>query len=532
MQPDIVPQVLRQKANINIWTFMDKSVLAELETRRREAQESRPEALAKLHALGKLSARERVAALLDPGSFVEMGVHGRSGHQALRDRTPADGIVVGHGTIDGRVVYVAADDAVVMGGTRGRVGEIKVSRVRAAALAHRAPFIALMEAGAARAQETFGAMAAGVGSRFGDHFRMSGRVPQVAAALGSAFGGPSFTAAQSDFVTLARGTGFLGMSGPLVVKVGTGEVVTSDEIGGAEVSSEVTGLADHIGETEHESLSAIRTFLSFLPSHCDELPPVAAPRPAALDTPEGRDRIRALIPDVGRQAYDMRKVLALIVDAGEVFQVRPRYGGNLITAFGRIQGEPVGFVASNPLVRGGILDEKTARKARKFIELCDAFHVPLVFMTDAPGFLVGPAIERQGMVSLAGRLLNVVYAASVPKITIVARKAIGLAYLALCGRVMNPDTLVAWPTAHFDVMGPEAGVELMHGKDIAAAEDPVQRRAEIMQKLKTESSAYEAAAMGLIDDVIDPGETRDVIIRSLAKVKAARTPGFKHRIDP
>lgn len=512
---------------------MDKLLLDDLEARRERVRTTaRPEAVEKLHALGKLTARERVGLLLDPGSFVEMGIHGRSSHKDLRDRTPADGIVVGHGTIEGRTVYVAADDFTVLGGTRGRVGEIKVSRVRAAALAHRAPFIALMEAGAARVQETFGAMAAGVGLRFGDHFRMSGRVPQVAAILGPAFGGPSFTASQSDFVTIVRGTGTMGMSGPLVVRVGTGETVTADEIGGAEVSSEVTGQADHVGDTEGESLLAIRQFLSFLPGHCGELPPVAPARGAAVDTPEGRTKIRALIPEARRQAYDMRKVLALIVDGGELFHWRARYGANLVTAFGRIEGQPVGFVASNPQVRGGILDDKTAKKARKFVELCDAFHVPLVFVTDSPGFLVGPTIERQGMVALAGRLLNAVYAASVPKITIVARKAIGLAYLALCGRAMNPDTIVAWPTAHFDVMGPEAGVELVHGKNIAAAADPAARRAEIMHKLEAESSAYEAAAMGLIDDVIDPGETRDVIIRSLAKVSASRDAGFKHRIDP
>ncbi len=512
---------------------MDKALLDDLARRREAAQHgAKPGAVEKLHALGKLTARERIDVLLDPDSFVEMGVLGRSSHPDLKDRTPADGIVVGHGTIDGRVVYVASDDATVAGGTRGRTGEVKVSRVRAAALAHRAPFIALMEAGAARVQETFGAMAAGMGARFGDHFRMSGQVPQVAAAVGAAFGGPSFTAAQSDFVTIARGTGFLGMSGPLVVKVGTGETVTSDEIGGAEMSSEVTGNADHVGDTERDCLLAIRQFLSYLPSHSGELPPVAAPRPAALDTPEGREKIRALIPDASRQAYDMRKVLALIVDGGELFHCRARYGANLITAFGRIEGQPVGFVASNPQVRGGILDDKTARKARRFVELCDAFHVPLVFVIDAPGFLVGPAIEKQGMVSLAGRMLNAVCAASVPKITIVARKAIGLAYIALCGRVMNPDTLVAWPTAHFDVMGPEAGVELVHGKAIAAAADPVARRAEIMDKLKAESSAYEAAALGLVDDVIDPGETRDVIVRTLRKVAGSRQAGFKHRIDP
>lgn len=512
---------------------MDKKHLAALHERREAARAApRPDALAKIREQGKLTARERIDVLLDAGSFVELGVLGRSGHPDLRDRTPADGLITGHGTIDGRVVYVAADDVTVLGGTRGRVGEIKLSRVRQAALANRRPFIALMEAGAARVQESYGAMAAGMGARFGEHFRMSGRVPQVAAAMGGAFGGPSFTAAQSDFVTIVEKSGFMGMSGPLVVKVGIREMVTSEDIGGAQTSAAVTGQADHVGANDTESLKAIRSFLSFLPGHCDELPPVAPARPAALDTPEGRERIRALIPDASRQAYDVRKVLALIVDAGELFHYRPLYGPNLVTALGRMAGQPVGFIASNPQARAGILDEKSAIKARKFVDLCDAFHIPLVTMIDAPGFLVGPEIERQRMVSLAARLLTSMCAASVPLCTIVMRKAIGLAYIALGGRVMNPDTIVAWPTAHFDVMGPEAAVELMHGKAIAAAADPVAKRVEIMARLEHESSAWEAAAMGLIDDVIDPAETRDVILATLHKTAAARTAGFRHRIDP
>lgn len=512
---------------------MDKTSIDDLNTRRAAVRAAtRAEATARLHSLGKSTARERIALLLDEGSFVEIGMHAHSPHPDLRERTPADGIVTGHGTIDGRIVYVAADDATVLGGTRGRVGEIKIARVRAAALAHRKPFIALMEAGAARVQESFGAMAANMGARFGDHFRLSGRVPQVAAIMGPAFGGPSFTAAQSDFTTLVRGTGFMGMSGPLVVKVGIGEEVTSDALGGADVSAALTGQADHVGETEADTLQSIRAFLSYLPSHCDELPPVSPARAAALDTPEGRDKLRAMIPSAGRQAYDMRKVLAMIADAGELFHYRPRYGPNLVTALGRVRGEPVGFVASNPMARGGVMDEKTAQKARKFIDLCDAFHIPLIFICDTPGFLVGPEIEKHRMVTLAARLLNTVCATSVPKITIVARKAIGLAYLAMCGRVMHPDTLVAWPTAHFDVMGPEAGVELVHGREIANAADPAQRKAQILSKLEAESSAYEAAAQGWIDDVIDPAETRDVIIQSLAKTAAARQPAFKHRIDP
>ena len=512
---------------------MDQQHIDELERRHRAIQDATtPAVVERLHALGKLTARERIALLLDVDSFVEMGRLAHSGHPDLSDRTPADGVVTGHGTIEGRLVYLAADDASVLGGTRGRVGELKIARVRAAALAHKAPFIALMEAGASRVQESFGAMAAGMGARFGDHFRMSGRVPQVAAVLGPAFGGPSFTAAQSDFTTLARGTGFIGMSGPLVVKVGIKEDVTSEAIGGADVSATVTGQTDHVGDTEGECLDSIRQFLSYLPSHCDALPPRVASRAAAVDDAEGRRRLRELVPDSGRQAYDMRRVLALIVDAGELFFYRAKYGASLVTAFARIDGRSVGFVASNPAVRGGVLDEKAVHKVRKFIDLCDAFHVPLVFLCDAPGFLVGPEIEKARMVTLAARLLNTVLAVTVPKVTIIVRKAIGLSYIALGGRVLDPDTIVAWPTAHFDVMGPEAAVQIVHGKEIANAADPERRRAEIMERVAKQSSAYEAAALGLIDDVIDPADTRAVIGAALRKTDAANVPRFKHRIDP
>ncbi len=512
---------------------MDDKLLVNLEERRKSIRSSAgPEVLAKVHSKGKLSARERIDALLDSGSFVEMGLHGHSAHPQLRERTPADGLVAGHGTINGRIVYVASDDCTVLGGTRGRVGELKSARVRAAALAHRAPFIALMEAGAARVQEVFGAIAAGVGQRFVEHYRLSGHVPQVAVVLGAAFGGPSFTAAQSDFVTIARNTGFMGMSGPVVVKVGIGEDISSEALGGADICETVTGQVDHVGQTELETLQAVRDYLSYMPSSCWELPPAVPSRAAAVDSPEGREKLRKLIPEADRQAYDMRKVLALIVDDGTLFHYRPRYGSSLITAFARIEGHVVGFIASNPIARGGVLDEKSAQKARKFVELCDAFHIPLAFIVDAPGFLVGPSIEKERMVSLAARLLNAVCAASVPKVSIVARKAIGLAYLALCGRTMNPDTIVAWPTAHFDVMGPEAAIQLVHGRAIAAAEDPAAHKDVIMRKLREQSSAYEAAGMGLIDDVIDPAETRMVIAQMLKKTAAARVAGFKHRIDP
>ncbi len=512
---------------------MDKAMLDELAARREAGRAlGSPAALEKLKAAGKLNARERLDVLLDAGSFEEIGVLGRSQVAALRERTPADGLVAGWGTIDGRQVYVTSEDVSVLAGTRGRVAEAKTARIRELASQHRKPFIALMEAGAGRFQEINGAGAAIVGNRFREHFRLSGRVPQVAAIMGACFGGPSFTAAQSDFVPIVRGTAFFGMSGPPVVKVGIGEVATAEELGGADKVARETGQVDFVAGGDAECLQAIRAWLSYFPSNCDELPPVVAPRPAPVESEEGRARVAQMVSDNPRRAYNMRELIQQFVDGGELFAYRGDYGRNLITAWARMKGQTVGFVANNPMHLAGALDFKGATKARRFIDLCDAFHVPLVFLTDCPGFLVGTEVEKTQMVSLASRVLNTLTAASVPKVTVVLRKAIGLAYIAMGGRTMNPDAIVAWPTGRFDVMGPAAGVELVHGKEIAKAPDPEARRAEILERMDAEAHAYLAAERGFIDDVIHPAETRDVILSVLERARGSARPGFKHRIDP
>lgn len=511
---------------------MDRATEEELEERRQAARQmGGPKAIEQLRKAGKLTARERIDALVDPGSFEEVGILARSQHGGLRDRTPADGLVTGSGRIDGRIVYVASEDATVLAGTRGRVAEAKVARMRELALTHKKPFIAIQEAGAGRFQESNGAVAAGMGVRFREHFALSGVVPQVAALMGACFGGPSFTAVQSDFVTITK-TGFMGMSGPAVVRVGIGLEASAEEIGGAERVAIERGLADHLGESDRDSIAAIRQVLSYFPSSSDELPPRREPRPAPVDTEEGQREIVALVSDNHRRAYDMRKLLRLIVDDGELTPYKPLYGPNLLTAWGRIEGRPVGIVANQPMQLAGALDQKAAIKARRFIDVCDAFHIPLVSLVDCPGFLVGPDIEDQRMVVLASQLLNAIVGASVPKVTVVLRKAIGLAYIALGGRSTLPDRIVAWPTARFDVMGTAAGVELVHGKEIARAEDPAAKRAEILKSVEAQSSAYLAAEMALIDDVIHPAETRRVIAHALDCAEGRLVPGFKRRIMP
>ncbi len=512
---------------------MDDDNLGDLESRRRAARAMGGEkSVAKIHDRGKLTARERLALLLDPDSFVEIGMLAHSQHEPLKDRTPADGMLAGSGKVDGRTVYVTADDGTVLAGTRGRVAEVKNKRVRDLALKHEKPFIALMEAGAARVQETYGATAAGLGYRFGDHLKMSGRVPQVGAAVGPCFGGPSFTAAQSDFVSIVEGTGFLGMSGPPVVKVGIGLDTTSEEIGGGKMSAVETGQAGYLAESEAECMASIREFLSYLPSSCNEAPPRATPRPAPVDSEAGCEAVAKLVPENHRRAYDMHKLIALLVDDGDYFELKRDHARSVITAFARMDGYSVGIIANQPLRQAGTIDDKGSAKVRQFVDLCDAFHIPLVSLMDCPGFLVGPEIERQRMVSLTGRLLNSIFDASVPLVTIVLRKAIGLAYIALGGRAVNPDLLVAWPTARFDVMGPEAGIELVHGREIANAPDPELARDEIRGRIEEESSAYAAAGMGLIDDVIAPAETRACILDALERCRRSQTFGWKHRIDP
>lgn len=512
---------------------MHDQTIAELDARRRRARQmGSAKGHEKLAAAGKLDARARLDLLLDADSFVEIGILARSQHPELGERTPADGLIAGHGLIDGRRVYVTSEDATVLGGTRGRVAEAKTARIRELALRHKAPFIALMEAGAGRFQESNGAVAAAAGNRFREHFRLSGRVPQIAAIMGGCFGGPSFTAMQSDFVTMVKNTGFMGMSGPKVVRIGIGQDVTPEEIGGAQMSARVTGQVDHVGENDEACLRAIREFLSYLPGNCDELPPRSVGEPAAVDSDEGRQEITRLVPENGRRAYSMERLVKLIVDGGHLFHYRQPYGLNLITAWARMDGRSVGILANNPMKLAGALDDKAARKARKFVDICNAFHIPLIFLSDCPGFIVGPEIEKQRMVSLASRLLNSGIAAEVPKVTIVIRKAIGLAYLAMGGKTMGPDAIVAWPGSEFDVMGTAAGVELVHGREIEAADDPLAARKAHLDRARQQAAGYRAAEAALIDDIIHPAETRQLILDVLDRAASSQQAGFVHRVDP
>lgn len=511
---------------------MEDSRIEELAARRHEARKmGGPARVQKVRAAGKLPVRERLDILFDPDSFEEIGLLAHSQHPGLEKRTPADGVVTGCGQIEGRRVFVMADDPSVLAGTRGRVAEEKLIRIRSLALREKLPLVMLNEAGAARVQETNGAYSAGLGGGFEQHFQLSGVVPQISVHMGASFGGPSFVGSMCDYVAMVKGTGFMGMSGPPIVKVGIGVEHTLDEIGGADMAMRATGQVDYLGADEADALKSVRRYLSYLPSNCHQLPPSAPVRAAPCESEPGAASLRKLVPEGHRQAYSMRRLLQLIVDEDSLFELHEGYGRNLITALARIDGQPVGLVANNPAQRAGVLDEKAAIKARRFVDICDAFHIPLAFFCDTPGFLVGPEIEKQRMVSLCGRLMMSLISATVPKIQIVVRKAVGMAYIAMCGRACRPNAIVAWPTAFFDVMGPEAGVMLAHEKEIMAAPDPETRKREILKDFEVAASAYATAGLGLIDDVIAPQETRGLIARTIRRAHGGG-PGFRRRIEP
>lgn len=504
---------------------------AELRRRRKEASAmGAPARLQSNRAAGRLSARERIEALLDAGSFVEMGMLARSGKIALRDKTPAEGVVTGSGLIDGRPVFVIADDSTVMAGSRGVVGEAKVSRIRSLALRERVPIIMLAEASAARIQEAQGAVSAGLGAAFHEHILLSGQVPQVSVMLGACFGGPSFIAAQCDVVIQVEG-GHMGMVAPALIKLGVGEDCTADQIGGTEISGGVTGQAHVIAADDREAMAFVRRYLSYMPSSSSAPPPSVPPRQALCETEDGRCELLALVPANPRIAYDSTRLLELIVDEGSLLILHRTYGRSLVTALARMGGRTVGILASNPRFKAGVIDDHAAIKARRFIDFCDAFHIPLVFFTDTPGFLVGTDLEKRRMVSLCARLIGSVFSATVPKVTVVLRKAVGMAYIAMGGRATQPGAILAWPGATFDVMGPEVGLMISHGQEIRESDDPTAVKADLLGKLKDNASAFATAELDLIDDVIAPVETRDRILAALGRCGGNATFGFKHRID-
>jgi acetyl-CoA carboxylase carboxyltransferase component len=492
------------------------------------------EKIALQHERGKLTARERIDLLVDPGTFVEIGIHGgpHFSQRAMEGReAPADGVITGWGDIDGRTCCIAAYDFTVMAGSMGMTGELKVSRLREMATGKRMPLVWLLDSAGARIQEAAGSLFAGSGHLFREEVTMSGVVPLVAAMLGPCAAGTAYIPGLADFVPMVVGQGAMALAGPHLTKAVTGEDISMEDLGGARVHCRISGVGDLEVKDDRECIEVVKRYLSFFPANCEERPPIRG-----TDDPDDRmsERLLDIVPESARHPYDMYEVIGEIVDDGEILDIKPKFAKTIITCLARFGGQPVGIVANQPRQLGGILENDSADKAARFINLCDAFNIPLVFLQDVPGFMVGSKVERAGIIRHGAKMLYAVSRATVPKITVVVRKAYGAGYYVMCGKAYEPDLIVAWPTAEISVMGPEGAVNIIGRSAIEASDDPERTREEMLAQIKKSIDPYIAARNDMVDDVIDPRETRPTIIRGLrmAANKRIARPHKKHGVMP
>lgn len=504
---------------------MLRPLAAELEERRAAARlGGGEEKIARQHEAGKLTARERIALLTD--DFTELGIHARP-HFSQRamdgKHAPADGVITGWGHVDGRPVAIVAYDFTVMAGSMGMTGEIKVARVRELALTKRIPIVWLLDSAGARIQEAVGSLFAGTGHLFREEAIMSGVVPQVAALMGPCAAGTAYIPGLADFVPMVSGRGSMALAGPHLVRAAIGEDVTQEELGGARVHCRKSGVGDLEVADDEECVARIKEYLSFFPSHCEQAPPKVE---SADPVDRMEDALLDVLPDSNRKPYDMYDVIKLIVDDGRWLDLKPKWARTIITCLARMGGRPVGIVASQPRHLGGILDNDSADKAARFVQLCDAFGIPLVFLVDVPGFMVGTKVEQAGIIRHGAKMLHAVASATVPKITVVLRKAYGAGYYVMNGRAYEPDLIVAWPSAEISVMGAEGAAEILF-RDAP-------NKAEMVETYRGLIDVYIAAGNGMVDDVIDPRETRPTVIKALqlAEGKKIERPYRKRGVIP
>ncbi|MGH2913157.1 MAG: acyl-CoA carboxylase subunit beta [Solirubrobacteraceae bacterium] len=493
-----------------------------------------PDKIDRQHEKGALTARERIALLVDEGTFVELGIHGKP-HTSQRAmdgvEAPADGVITGYGKVDGRLTAVCAYDFTVMAGSMGMTGEFKVTRLRELALTKRIPFVWLLDSAGARVQEAAGAMFAGSGHLFREEVIMSGVIPQVAALMGPCAAGTAYIPGLADFVPMVKGRGSMALAGPHLVRAAVGEDVTQEELGGSRIHCRKSGVGDMEVTSDEECIERIKQYLSFMPQNCEAKVPI---RPVADPIERADEELLDVLPESNRKPYDMYEVIRRIVDDGEIFDMKGQWAKTIITCFARFGGRPAGIVANQPKQLGGILDNDSADKAARFVNLCNAFGIPLVFIQDVPGFMVGTKVEAEGIIRHGAKMLYAVANATVPKLTVITRKAYGAGYYVMCGRAYEPDLIVAWPSAEISVMGAEGVVEIAFRKAVDAAEDPAAKKAELIESFKKMFDVYIAAGNDLVDDVIDPRETRATICRGLelAEGKKIERPWKKSGVVP
>jgi acetyl-CoA carboxylase carboxyltransferase component len=516
---------------------MDELV-KDLEARRQKIRQmGGPDKVDKQHSRGKLTARERFAAFFDDGVFFEVGMHGRPmGLMGSSDEVPADAVVCGFGKVDGRMVCAAAYDFTVKGGSIGQVGEEKVTRLRSMALKGRWPIVWFIDSAGARIDPGSGhpdmiSLFAGSGHLFREQVIMSGVVPQVAAMVGPGAAGTAYIPGLADFVPMVKDVGSLALGGPPLVKAVTGQDIAEQELGGSKVHTTTSGVGDVEVESDSACVALVKKYLSYMPSHCDEEPPVLG----VTDPIDRREEsLLSLLPENSRQAYDMYALIRAVVDHGDILDIKPKFGKSLITCFARIGGRPIGIVANQPKHLGGILENDSADKGARFIQICDAFNVPLVFFQDVPGFMVGSKVEHAGIIRHGAKMLHVMSAATVPKITVVVRKGYGAGYYVMCGRAYEPDLLVAWPTAEISVMGAEGMVGIAGKKLFGGAEPDPEVKKSIIQAIQKNIDIYKVSGWGLVDDIIDPRDTRKTIAwgLELARHKTIERPHRKRGVIP
>jgi propionyl-CoA carboxylase beta subunit len=514
-----------------IQTLTRRHPIEELRTRKRAALlGGGEERIAKLHAEGRLTARERIDLLVDPGSFQETGVfveHRTTDFGMAERRIPGDGVVSGYGTIGGRLVFVFAQDFTVFGGTLSEENAKKICNLMDLALENGAPIIGLNDSGGARIQEGVQSLG-GYAEIFLRNTLASGVIPQISAILGPCAGGAVYSPAITDFVIMVQGTSHMFVTGPNVIKTVTNEDVSFEDLGGAMTHNTKSGVAHFAVEDDEACIATVRRLLSFLPqNNVDD-----APRGPATDSPDRMEtRLNDIVPTEPNKPYDVKEVVRLIVDDGDFFEVHEHFAPNIVVGFARLDGRPIGIVANQPAALAGVLDINSSVKGARFVRFCDAFNIPLVTFEDVPGFLPGTQQEWGGIIRQGAKLLYAYCEATVPKLTVVLRKAYGGAYDVMSSKHIRADYNVAWPGAELAVMGAEGAVSIIYRKEIEQAKDAAKARAKLIDEYNEKfANPYVAAALGYLDDVIEPQETRPRLIRALRALanKRQSVPPKKH----
>jgi acetyl-CoA carboxylase carboxyltransferase component len=481
------------------------------------------------HKKGRLTARERLDLLLDKGSFREMDpfiVHRTTDFGLDEQKFMSDSVVTGWGTIEGRLVYVYSQDFTVFGGSLGEVHAEKICKIMDMAMKNGAPMIGINDSGGARIQEGVVALA-GYADIFLRNTMASGVIPQISAIMGPCAGGAVYSPALTDFIFMTRNTSYMFVTGPDVVKAVTHEEVSQEDLGGASVHSEKSGVCHVAAESEADTLYLIRKLFGYLPQNNMEDPPFFQ----SDDPLRMEEALNTIVPDDANKPYDIKEVLRMIIDNGQFFEIHENYAQNIVVGFARLGGHSVGIVANQPSVLAGVLDIDASEKAARFVRFCDSFNIPIITFEDVPGFLPGTFQEHHGIIRSGAKLLYAYCEATVPKLTIITRKAYGGAYCVMSSKHIRSDLNLAWPTAEIAVMGPDGAVNIIFRKELDKAKDPVKKKAELVAEYKEKfANPYVAAQRGFIDDVIEPKETRPRLINALEMLSNKRdtSPAKKH----